>query len=429
MIKTPIETPPTPSLATDAHVVLLVNFVAPNLGPVCHEIQKRVGRLTILSSVANESNRRWELAWNDLDVVVQKNWTFTRHPRHPGGYREVNYVHIPVDTIGRLRKLRPDAIVSLELGMRTVLSMAYRKFNHSCAHIAAFNANVRSEAGRGRLRNAMRRRMIRRLDWVTHNGPSCREVLLDLGADPARLSPWHYAADPSKAYSGPISISNNRSHLSLLSVGELSERKGSELAMMQLVAWAKLNPSYSIEWNLVGSGPAEASLQQIKTPSNLNVNFHGFCDPDSIREHYQRNDAMLFPTLCDEWGLVVDESLGSGLPVIGSCHAQSVTTLIKNGHNGFVYDPERNDELASALDRIVRMTSSEYAAMPEQARQSIASRTCAASAEQFVHAVSCAMQQRRGSASPQNIEDQSVEDSMDEDSMDVGRSLVEGAAQ
>jgi glycosyltransferase involved in cell wall biosynthesis len=220
-----------------------------------------------------------------------------------------------------------------------------------------------------------------------------------------------------------------------LSVGELSERKGSELAMTQLVAWAKSNPDFSIKWNLVGSGPAESSLQQIETPANLNVNFHGFCDPDSIREHYQRNDAMLFPTLCDEWGLVVDESLGSGLPVIGSCHAQSVTTLIKNGHNGFVYDPERNGQLASVLDRIVRMTSDEYGAMPAQARQSIASRTCAASAQQFAHAVSRAIGQRPGSTSNEILENPSVED-RSIGSVDLGRgvvaetgSLVEGTAR
>ncbi len=119
------DSPPTGQSASvsAAHVVLLVNFVAPNMRGVFQEISRRVGRLTILSSVAVESNRQWNADWGELDVVVQRTWTITRHPKHPGGYRDVNYIHLPLDTIRRLKRLRPDVIVSLELGARTVLSL------------------------------------------------------------------------------------------------------------------------------------------------------------------------------------------------------------------------------------------------------------------------------------------------------------------
>ena len=391
-------------LAADAHVVLMVNFVAPNLRAVCREIQSRVGRLTILSSVSNESNREWSVDWGDLDVIVQKTWTITRHPKHPSGYREVNYVHVPLDTLSQLRRLRPDAIVSLELGMRTLLSLSYRKMNPTCAHIAAVNASDRSEAGRGRLRLATRRRMLANVDWVTYNGPSCQQVLLSLEADSARMSPWQYAADPSKAYQGPLAESRQEdaSTLSLLTIGELSERKGVSQALEQLNQWATARPAHKIIWNLVGSGPLESQLRSTPVSDNLEIQFHGFCSAETIRTHYRCNDMMLFPTLCDEWGLVVDESLLSGLPVVGSCHAQSVTTLVQNGFNGLVFDPSEATDthqemsLFAALDKVVGLSSEQFLELRFNARESVASRTPAVSADQFSDAVGRALADRKG---------------------------------
>lgn len=387
-----------PLCVSEAHVVLLVNFVAPNMRGVFQEISRRVRRLTILSSVAVESNRQWNADWGELDVRVQKTWTITCHPKHPGGYRDVNYIHVPLDTISQLKRLRGDVVVSLELGARSLLSTVYRKLHPNCAHLIAVNASERSEAGRGPIRERLRRRLLRRADWITYNGPSCRRLLLALGADEATMSAWDYAADPSKPYRGPLTRGrpNDRSQLSLLTVGELSERKGVMLAVRQLSSWASRNPERTIDWNLVGAGPLESHLRQYDVPSNLRLHFHGFCEPELIRDHYRDHDFLLFPTLADEWGLVVDESLCSGLPVIGSCHAQAITTLIRDGENGMTYDPEVEESLSSRLDRLMAMPDHAMQAMPSAARESSSERTCANSADQFAAAVTSAIARRWG---------------------------------
>ncbi len=384
------------ALASKSHVVVLVNFVAPNHLPVLQALAAHVDRLTVLSSVAVESNRAWTPDWADLDVTVQKTWTITRNVDHPGGYRDVNYLHIPLDTISQLRRLRPDAIVSLELGPRTMLAHAYQKANSSCALVAAVNASPRSEAGRGRLRGMIRRRLLPRLDAVTYNGPECREFLVSLGTPEERLHPWFYAADPRKHDVGDRVQSLDRDHLSLVTTGELSDRKGVFLALNQLADWAEANASRQLDWHLVGKGPQQSMIENFVTPDNLKVHLHGFCGPDEISEHYRSCDASLFPTLCDEWGLVVDESLFSGVPVIGSKHAQSVATLIRDGQNGFVYDPEVEGTLADTLDKFVNLSDPQLSALPASSRLSVAERTVEKSAQQIASAVSKAIADRRG---------------------------------
>lgn len=376
----------------DAHVVFSVNFLAPNLIEVFREVAQRVRRLTILASVDMEANRQWKQEEHGLDMIVQSTWTITRTAKHPSGYQEDNYIHIPLDTLRQLRRLRPDAVVSLELGARSAFSSLHRLFRRDCAHMVAVYASERSEAGRGRIRESLRRRLLRRADWITYNGPSCRRLLTSLGADQKKMSAWNYAADPRKPFLGARERSKQAGCLRVLTVGQLSERKGVRQALNQLVSWSTSNPEKRIRWSLVGSGPLESELRTTETPANLQIDFHGHCEPEEISNHYRDNDVTLFPTLGDEWGLVVDESLFSGLPVLGSCHSQAATTLLQDGVNGFVYDPEVESSLAHVLDRYTEETL--LVPFDQQARDSVVDRTPAASADQFVHAVDQALIQR-----------------------------------
>jgi glycosyltransferase involved in cell wall biosynthesis len=385
----------TPAFVRQLHVAFLVNFVAPNHRAVLSEVQRHVGKLSILSSVEMESNREFEHQNHDLDIIVQKTHTITRTARHPSGYEDVNYVHIPLDMIGQLRRLRPDVIVSLELGARTIASVAYRLLNRRCAVVAAVCASERSEAGRGFVRRLTRGRLLRRVDWVTFNGPSCRQYLLGLGARPDRMSVWDYSADPTKIYRGPSAASYQPNRLRLVTVGQLSKRKGVIEAIAQLAAWADANPQQQIVWNILGNGPLESEMRAVPVQDNLQINFHGHCRAEVIPEHYRDNDFMLFPTLGDEWGLVVDESLHSGLPVIGSMHSQAVTSIIQDGDNGWRFDPEVPGSLAAALNHAIRQSPERRLAMIESSRASVANRTPVQSAAQFLSAVHQAASSRR----------------------------------
>ncbi len=237
---------------------------------------------------------------------------------------------------------------------------------------------------------------MRRADWVTYNGPSCRRYLQSLGARPEYMSPWDYAADPSKPYFGELTTKTDRSRLNLLTVGQLCARKGVLPAAQQLAAWAAANPQTQIDWQLLGSGPQESELRGFDAPPNLNIILHGHCLPETLRQYYRDSDALLFPTLGDEWGLVVDEALFSGLPVIGSIHAQSVPTLIVDNENGWSYDPETPDSLGQPLGQLVEQTDNERRTMMINARRSVASRTAQTAADQFISAVASAMARRNG---------------------------------
>lgn len=374
-----------------AHVVFLVNFLSPNLVEVFREVRKRVGRLHILVSVPMEANRQWSADNYDLPVVVQRTWTRRKVVSHPGGYNEELFVHFPWDTLGQLIRLRPDCVVSLEMGVRSALSSVYRRLiQRRCRHVLAVYGSERSEAGRGGMRRRLRRRLLGAADVITFNGPSCERYLLAQGADRRRMVPWNYAADPSKAYRGPLQIID-RSPVRLLTVSQLIPRKGVELAARSLNGWAQQNPSHSLQWAIAGTGPQAAIIEALDLTSNLKINLLGHCEASQLRELYSQYPVHFFPTLGDEWGLVVDEALASGQVVLGSIYSQAVETLVTPGENGWHYDPEQPLTLQAALESLSRLEPSSLLAMRQRARESVALRTHVESGEQFVSAVTAAL--------------------------------------
>lgn len=373
-------------------VVYLTNFLSPDIVDICREMSVRIDELIVLVSVPMEGNRSWKPTDAGLDVRVQKTYTRTRTDRHPSGYEDVNYVHVPLDTLGQLRRIRPDAIISTEMGARSIQAAAYRRFHAKCRQVIAVNTSQHIEASRnGSLRRWQRCRLLRLADAVTHNGPSSRDYLLDLGVHPEKLSEWMYAADPTKIYRGPILDAATRvgepercrDDIRLLTVGQLIDRKGVQEALDALVETARANPTQQLRWTVVGGGPLQNRMQQTDKPTNLNVVFRGNCEAAEIRDAYRDHDVMLFPTLGDEWGLVVDEALHSGLAVIGSRLAQSVPTLIREGFNGWSYCPTAQGELPDRIRRWLAMASDERLRLRKNARESAKNRTPSAAADQI----------------------------------------------
>ena len=377
--------------ADAARVVFLVNFLAPNLVEVFREVQRRVGRLHILVSVPVEANRQWTPDYADLQVIEQRTWTSRRVVEHPGGYSEELFVHFPFDTLSQLKALQPHCIVSLEMGTRSLMSSLYRHaWRRDCRHVLAVYASERSEAGRGAARRWLRRQLLSAADVITYNGPSCRRYLLSQGADEGRLLPWNYAADPHKAYRGPLD-SLDADALQLLTVSQLIPRKGVLSAAGTLCQWARSHADREIQWAIAGTGPEQSAIERLNLPSNLTVELLGHQDPAQLRELYQKYPVNLFPTLGDEWGLVVDEALASGQIVLGSVYSQAVETLVQDGKNGWSFNPEQHTSLLRALDRLATLGASELDNMRASARHSVADRTHLQSAEQFVQAVTHAL--------------------------------------
>ena len=94
------------------------------------------------------------------------------------------------------------------------------------------------------------------------------------------------------------------------------------------------------------------------------------------------------PTFSDTWGLVVNEALATGLPVIGSLHSQAVTKKINDGENRWVYDPTNPSELHNVITKVMKVDSVDYVNMSLTAKLVAENNPVELVASRFIEAIS-----------------------------------------
>jgi glycosyltransferase involved in cell wall biosynthesis len=106
-------------------------------------------------------------------------------------------------------------------------------------------------------------------------------------------------------------------------------------------------------WPLVicGEGPERRSLERVVFQKNLGelVIFLGFRRYEELPTIYQRAGALVHLSVVEPWGLVVNEAMAAGLPVIVSSRCGCCAELIRHGVNGYIVDPLDVRSVASIL--------------------------------------------------------------------------------
>ena len=358
-------------------VALLTNFIPPYRLPVFRALAAKVGSLRVLVSTPMEENRAWEVDWSGLDVVVQRTFTVARMWRGVG-FRERVQLHVPLDTAGQLARFQPDVIVTGELGARSLAAVRHAR-RHDVPVILWATLTDQLETRRGRVRGALRRWLLRRADRVIVNGEAGARYIRRFGYPDARIARIPYTTDVRPFVQLPLGRVRGPTRR-LLYVGSVSERKG--IALL-LEALSQMADRQELCLTIVGDGPLRRPLEHHHRHSGVDLEWIGNVPYDELPVWYGKAEFLVFPTLGDEWGLVVNEALAAGLPVIGSRYSQAVEELIRHGENGWVFAPESAEAVREALERALACDPARVAAMQSAARDSVAHTDPAAMADRM----------------------------------------------
>ncbi len=123
-------------------------------------------------------------------------------------------------------------------------------------------------------------------------------------------------------------------------------------------------------WSLVivGDGVLRAELQRLSKELEIesSVVFAGLKQYHEITDYYALAGAFVHTSVRETWGLVINEAMASGLPVLVSNRCGCVTDLVQDGVNGYAFDPNDIGSLAELMGRI----SSNHIALSEMGKQS-----------------------------------------------------------
>lgn len=126
----------------------------------------------------------------------------------------------------------------------------------------------------------------------------------------------------------------------IIAVGQFIHRKGFDILMK-----AAANFFDNIGVYIVGGEPNDEYLQLQKNLALENVHFVGFKTKHELSLYYQAADCTAFPTREDIWGLITNESMAHGVPVVATQRCVSALEMVDDYINGFIIPVDDSTEL------------------------------------------------------------------------------------
>ncbi|MEO6847707.1 MAG: glycosyltransferase family 4 protein, partial [Chthoniobacterales bacterium] len=199
-------------------------------------------------------------------------------------------------------------------------------------------------------------------DLVIVNSEFTKKSFLQAGLPEKPIAVVPYGAPP--VITSLSTIPKKDAPLRLLWAGTFSIRKG---AHYLLKAWKDSHLGRHAILRIHG---AITLPDDLLNPLPEGIEIAGSIPRDQLMKAYEEADALIFPTLCDGFGMVVTEAFACGLPVITTSSA-GAADLVRNQENGLLIEPGSADAISGAINWCLENRSA-LATMREKALHSAA---------------------------------------------------------
>lgn len=134
-------------------------------------------------------------------------------------------------------------------------------------------------------------------------------------------------------------------------VGRFVDKKNLVELVEGFAIYAKAAGTKARRLVLIGSGQEEAAIKAAAAAHGVIalIEFPGFLGAEEVAVRLSGGLALVLPSVEEQWGLVVNEALAFGLPVIASPAVGSGDALVRNLQNGFVVELGAPEGIAAAM--------------------------------------------------------------------------------
>jgi len=331
-------------------LAVLINTIAPYRLPIFSQLAEYFDTLVLHGG--KEANRQWKLKIPE-HLHTRRVWTLQFRRKKLidiAGHYDISYVHINAGLLWWLPRWRPEIIISNELGSRTLIALIYSRL-FGVPLWVWWGGTLHSEKFVVGLRKRVRVFLCSRIHrWISY-GKTSTEYLESIGAHRSNILQIqncvphenfiHPPENPEPHFAGePRPI--------IVSVGQLIARKGLD----RLIAACGCMAAEGFDFTLVivGSGPDRDKLMaQAQEAGLTHCHFIPNQPQAALSELYRAAQVFVFPTLEDVWGLVVNEAIWAGTPVLCSKYAGCAAEIVPPGN---VFDPVDPESFVSALRKI-----------------------------------------------------------------------------
>jgi glycosyltransferase involved in cell wall biosynthesis len=346
-------------------LAIAINMLSPYWHDVFERLVQKGWKVTTFVSVEQEKNRLYnsiDYSAFSFDVVKSGNIMFDIR-----GFRtKTDFLHLQWGLWRDLRLFKPDIILSNQLGIRTLIAYTYGTI-FFVPVIPWVCVSLHTERKNCYFREYYRKWLLKRSPSICTNlTEGIRYLTEKLYVVEEKIFPTPYVVDVDKLQNIIQKIQPDAYKLRVkmkmrgtvfLYAGQMIKRKGlDELA----TGLQKVDKIYrdKLSFIFVGGQLPKNIYQKIIQAGIHFVNV-GFVQPKEMPLYYAMTDVFIFPSLEDEWAVVINEAAAAGLPIISSIYAAATTDLVEDYFNGLRIDPYQDVELAESIEKMMKLSNAE----------------------------------------------------------------------
>jgi glycosyltransferase involved in cell wall biosynthesis len=285
----------------------------------------------------------WFAARDGYPSEILSSWQRVRRGRSP--------ITVPRGLARALDREAPDCVVSWEYGPATWRALAWSR-RHRKPLVIFSELTQWSDAALSSGQLRLHRLIAPRAAGFVVASTQGRVRLAGLGVDPGRVEVAFQSAEIEALAGLPLRPERPDDPLRVLSVGRLVPDKNLG-RLLEAFAAAGFGPGEA-ELVLRGGGPLESELRSTARRLAVPARIEGPVAPAGLPAVYAEADVLALVSTYEPFGATVREGAAAGLPIICSERAGAAGDLAVRGENALLVDPERVDDIAAALRRLVR---------------------------------------------------------------------------
>ena len=276
---------------------------------------------------------------------------------HEGLLEEVSLPQRIIGILNAIKQFKPD-VVNLT-GYYDVASWSvlfYCKLNGIKTILS--NESTANDHARNGIKEFIKGLIIKQFDGYFNFGTLSENYIISLGINSQRMLVKRNCVDNKalkEIYLKHIpNRTQNQEALNIapnnfIFVGRLIDYKNLFLFIEAFHA-AQLNSNEKWGVIILGDGELKSDLQHHVSENNIqNINFQNGVSWQQVPEYLALSNVLVLPSYSEPWGLVVNEAMACGLPVIVSEKCGCAIDLVKNGENGFTFEPNNSELLIDIL--------------------------------------------------------------------------------
>ena len=361
--------------------ILLTNMIPPYRKPLIQHLQSNFSDFLTLVDTMQEIDRHWRLDLNGINLKVLKSLKIRSRKKGNTTERHINFRLVPL-----LFRMKPVSVISCEFGFRTLVACVFKKFHKSTALTLWLEMSEWSERNVGKVKTRIRKWILCQADSVVILGDSGKKYI-ERFQFPGRLFSF------SQTSSIPIkkieeldyrSFDSKVNQIDLLFFTSKERHKNFQGILHLLNKWIK-DKNIIMKLKVIGVDEFPFDL---KDKLNFEIELLGYIQHEDIITHLDSAHALLFPTLSDVWGLVVNEALARGCLVIGSKYSQAVIDIL-NPSAGWIFDPLEEHTFFTAMNDFLKVINSaeSFFKMKQSALEIAGKLSMSTFVENFAHAI------------------------------------------